>query len=63
MSEDMANSPAGQTPDINSGPQEIRLLIHQSIVGGIIGKAKRIRDENCTLANKIMSRESEHSGS
>ena len=50
MSEDMANSPAGQTPDINSGPQEIRLLIHQSIVGGIIGKGgskiKEIRDES-----------------
>ena len=50
MSEDMANSPAGQTPDINSGPQEIRLLIHQSIVGGIIGKGgskiKEIREES-----------------
>ena len=50
MSEDMANSPAGQTPDVNSGPQEIRLLIHQSIVGGIIGKGgskiKEIREES-----------------
>ena len=46
----MANSPAGQTPDINSGPQEIRLLIHQSVVGGIIGKGgskiKEIREES-----------------
>ena len=50
MSEDMANSPAGQTPDVNSGPQEIRLLIHQSVVGGIIGKGgskiKEIREES-----------------
>ena len=49
MSEDMANTP-GQTPDINLGPQEIRLLIHQSIVGGIIGKGgskiKEIREES-----------------
>ena len=48
MSEEAASSLPGQKPDKESGPREIRLLIHQSIVGGIIGRAgfkiKEIRE-------------------
>ena len=48
MSEEAASSLPGQKPDEQSGPKEIRLLIHQSIVGGIIGRAgfkiKEIRE-------------------
>jgi len=48
MSEEAARSLPGQKPDEQSGPKEIRLLIHQSIVGGIIGRAgfkiKEIRE-------------------
>ena len=48
MSEEAARSLPGQKPDEQSGPKEIRILIHQSIVGGIIGRAgfkiKEIRD-------------------
>ena len=50
MSEEAASSLPGQKPDEESGPKEIRLLIHQSIVGGIIGRAgfkiKEIREES-----------------
>lgn len=48
MSEEAARSLPGQKPDEQSGPKEIRILIHQSIVGGIIGRAgfkiKEIRE-------------------
>merc|ERR1712088_986777 len=48
MSEEAARSLPGQKPDGQSGPKEIRILIHQSIVGGIIGRAgfkiKEIRE-------------------
>jgi len=49
MSEEAANAPPGTTP-APAGTQEIRVLIHQSIVGGIIGRAgfkiKEIRDQS-----------------
>ena len=48
MSDEAASSLPGQKPDEESGPKEIRLLIHQSVVGGIIGRAgfkiKEIRE-------------------
>lgn len=48
MSEEAARSLPGQKPDEQSGPKEVRILIHQSVVGGIIGRAgfkiKEIRE-------------------
>lgn len=49
MSEEAANAPPGTSPPPATS-QEIRVLIHQSIVGGIIGRAgfkiKEIRDQS-----------------
>jgi len=50
MSEEAASAPPGTAPPTSGGAQEIRVLIHQSIVGGIIGRAgfkiKEIRDQS-----------------
>jgi len=51
MSEEAVSAPPGTAPPSSSGAQqEIRVLIHQSIVGGIIGRAgfkiKEIRDQS-----------------